>query len=1058
MIKNFTFLTFVLLIFIFPQLQAQEKTTYLEIADQKFEVDSFKLAAKYYKKHLKKVKNDSLVLDKLGNSYYQSFKQYLGSQDFSNAQLYFKKYINTLKQNNSLTYGKVKNDYYNLTIGFLSEKNYPQSLRIYEKEMIPLVKESGNKVDAITLKREMGLYYVDLGNYSKAKKYLEKIYPDQDSIYKSANTLLCQGSAGDEKYSSFINMGKLDAARMYRFLYKYEKDSTQGQLFNLLIARSYWESGALFKGSSLYWYDKIITDKDVDNILKKTQIFVEQDYCQSWRSNPDATFSLEEEKKNLDIIRYAELNLNQTGKYLEAKALLKKVRWDDQLDPNAPEMDLFDNVIVVNPIGTESVNLSGSEFGPTIYKNETLLFASDRNTANPVTYNLADEDRRPYDILMYSLIKKDRKGILQLTPERGKTDLDTASLANSDEGIETLPKFFEAERNVSYNEGAIAFFPGIWNKAIFTGNYYSDKKDLNKKDKLSKAKLNPLKLFIAERPTDSASWEIANQVEFSGDLAYLLNDEKVNVGHPSLVQANGKTMMFFSSDANQNNSDIYFSVFDQETEKFSEVKHLPPTVNTIGNEVFPFVHKDKNENLTLFFSSNRQGGMGGLDIYEIQLDKNGIPVGEIKNLKNPDSQINTLNSDGDDFALVMNEMGSGGYFSSDRNNNQDDIYKFRIYKMEIVVMDKDSLKPIYNADLSFSATNVPFHQNDSTDTNGFLNVKQFPLNDYIDFHSIAFGYRPGKSGVYTVEDSIPLNGIIRDTIWLEKVPAKVIVLANIESEQQVFIELKKPFDGTTQNGLKVHIEPNVLYELIDENGSNRLINTESEDPYSTAIPIGSFFEIKDFDQEAKRIAFEDSLNHHGIIIEEHTLINNIRYITGRNAFNNADGKVSPIKELKNISKLMIVDYPHLTVKISSHTDKCPYSNFTEDKNNNYRLSERRNQAARDTLLDQSIEGNKIEENRIITCAFGQEFPVHNIYPTEPKGYNLKPRDKRVNKKRGTPCKNMFNRRTEFKFIYPNRTNFGEDCDCDKNNIYSIEDSRIEPDFIPEEETEKLGKL
>ncbi|WP_020530772.1 OmpA family protein [Flexithrix dorotheae] len=1053
MTKNFTFLTFVLLVFIFPKLQAQEKTKFLKLADQNYEVDSFKLAAKYYKKHLKKVKNDSLVLEKLGNSYYQSFAQYLGNRDFSNAQLYFKKYVKTLKQHNALTYEKVKQDYYNLTNGFLSVKNYPKSLRIYEKEMMPLVKESGNKEDTITLLREMGLYFVDLGNYSKAKKYLNRIYPDRDSIYKSANTLLCQGSGKEENSSSFINMDKLDAARMYRFLYKYEKDSTQDQLFNLLIARSYWESGALFKGASLFWYDKIISDKDVENIQKKTQIFVEQDYCQSWRANPNATFSLEEEKKNLDIIRYAELNLNQTGKYLEAKALLKKVIWDDQLDPNAPEIDLFDNVIVVNPVGTESINLSGSEFGPTIYKNDTLLFASDRNTANPVTYNLADEDRRPYDILMYSLMDKDKKGILSIAPQTEKNDLDTASLSNSTDGIETLPKFFQTERNVSYNEGAIAFFPNNWNKAIFTGNYYADKKHLNKRDKLSKAKLNPLKLFIAERPDDTTSWEIVNQVAFSGEMAYLLNDEKVNVGHPTLVQANGKTLMYFSSDVNHNNSDIYFSHFDEESGKFGDIKHLPAVVNTIGNEVFPFVHKDNNENLTLYFSSNRQGGMGGLDIYEIQLDDNGMPIGELKNLKNPDSQINSLNSVGDDFALVMNEMGSGGYFSSDRKNDQDDIYKFRIYKMEIVVMDKDKDQPISKANLSFSGTNVPFHNTDSTDQEGFLNVKQFPLNDYIDFHATAFGYRPGRLGVYTAEDSIPLNGIIRDTIWLEKVPAKVIVLANIESEQQVFIELTKSFDGTTQNGLKVHLEPHVLYELIDENGSNRLINTESETPYSTAIPIGSFFEIKDFDQEQKIKAFNDSLNHHGIIIEKQTIIKNIRYITGRNTFISKDGKVDPQVELQKVTDLM-EDYAHLTVKISSHTDKCPYSNFTEDKNNNYRLSERRNQAAKDFLLKQEIKNE-----RIITCAFGQEFPVHNIYPTEPEGFKLRPRDRKVNQKRGTPCKNMYNRRTEFKFIYPNRANFGEDCDCDKSIIYSIDGSRIEPDFIPEKEgPEKLGKL
>lgn len=59
-------------------------------------------------------------------------------------------------------------------------------------------------------------------------------------------------------------------------------------------------------------------------------------------------------------------------------------------------------------------------------------------------------------------------------------------------------------------------------------------------------------------------------------------------------------------------TDLYISFFDEKEKCFSEPKNLGPKINTNRIESAPFLAYD---NRTLYFSSNRIGGLGGLDLY-----------------------------------------------------------------------------------------------------------------------------------------------------------------------------------------------------------------------------------------------------------------------------------------------------------------------------------------------------------------------------------------------------------------------------------------------------------
>lgn len=135
-----------------------------------------------------------------------------------------------------------------------------------------------------------------------------------------------------------------------------------------------------------------------------------------------------------------------------------------------------------------------------------------------------------------------------------------------------------------------------------------------------------------------------------------------NLRHP-FVTADGDTL-FFSSDrpGGYGKLDLYYSV--RQDSVWSEPINLGPTINTSENEAFPTCF-----NGVFYFSSNGRIGFGGYDIYSANSYRNPT---EINNVGYP------VNSSSDDFYLFFRDH-KGGYFSSNRPKGQggDDIYAFK---------------------------------------------------------------------------------------------------------------------------------------------------------------------------------------------------------------------------------------------------------------------------------------------------------------------------------------------------------------------------------------------
>ena len=139
-----------------------------------------------------------------------------------------------------------------------------------------------------------------------------------------------------------------------------------------------------------------------------------------------------------------------------------------------------------------------------------------------------------------------------------------------------------------------------------------------------------------------------------------------NFAHPALSP--DENTLYFISDVKgtKGKSDLY-KVSVTGHKSYGEVTSLGETINSSRTEIFPFVSADNK----LYFSSNRRGGKGGIDIYVYDLSSSDAE-------QIPQSLDEPINSKGDDFSFFLNEDLTTGYLSSRRLKGEggDDLYYF----------------------------------------------------------------------------------------------------------------------------------------------------------------------------------------------------------------------------------------------------------------------------------------------------------------------------------------------------------------------------------------------
>jgi len=206
------------------------------------------------------------------------------------------------------------------------------------------------------------------------------------------------------------------------------------------------------------------------------------------------------------------------------------------------------------------------------------------------------------------------------------------------------PKELKSERNSLFNNGPFCISPD--GKTV----YFTSEIETGSAAKKKNFK-NHSGIFMAE-------------VSGTNLLAlhpFKFNNPDYDIGQPS-VSNDGKFLFFASNmPGGQGGSDLFYCEFVNGD--WSAPVNFGPRVNSPGTENFPNYHPSGR----LFFTSDRSGGIGNLDIYYTILTKG--------KWDEPVLLPEPVNSTYDDFSLVAEDNLQRGYFSSNREKS-DDIYRF----------------------------------------------------------------------------------------------------------------------------------------------------------------------------------------------------------------------------------------------------------------------------------------------------------------------------------------------------------------------------------------------
>jgi outer membrane protein OmpA-like peptidoglycan-associated protein len=608
-----------------------------------------------------------------------------------------------------------------------------------------------------------------------------------------------------------------------------------------------------------------------------------------------------------DIFNYSSV-LRSNGKYAESVLWMERFH---QMDPD----DLRGRSFMTNTHDMQNllrddgqysiihldINGPYQEFGTSYYDNK-IVFAS---TRKPVKLT-----RRYYNY--------NDQPFLDLY----QADMDGANLLNP------RPFFGNRISNNRWHEGPASFARNGELMAFTRSSYNTTSSDGTVK----------LEVYFSEINRDD-SW--------STPFPFKLNNPEYSVSHPFLTQ-DGNTM-YFSSDmpGGKGGADLY-RIRRTSNGTWGQPENLGETINTEGDELFPFFHESEN---ILIFSSNGHLGLGGLDIFLAPQ----MVDGTFSYPKNAGARLNTRF---DDFALIMDHNFKTGYFSSNREGGvgDDDIYFVEFLKPFIfgkiisgIARDTNE-EPLRGVEVELFSEDGEMIQRTTTTESGRF---EFVVNG-----EQEWTMKGVKSGYFDTEISFATNSL--QDLFIEEMI--------LEKDPQISLHFAIRDKGSNRPVVNARIE------LVDKiTGEKHEFFTNVAGEYNMPLPdkrINHYvtYEYKveatgymtfngtynrTLDKEGQYNIFEElgltflRIEPGKTRLEELVSINRIEFETYRHTLN-----VETIAELEKVIEVLNGN-PTMAIEIGSHTD-CRGSTQL-----NQQLSERRAQAMAEYIRSRITDPRRV---------------------------------------------------------------------------------------------------
>ncbi len=416
---------------------------------------------------------------------------------------------------------------------------------------------------------------------------------------------------------------------------------------------------------------------------------------------------------------------------------------------------------------------------------------------------------------------------------------------------------------------------------------------------------------------------VIRMLKFDGSKAQTpsFNNIRFSTAHPTLTRDGQK--IFFSSNRPGGFGGMDLWYCERRDGGWSEPVHLDSTVNSPYNDVFGFLYRDS----ILFFASDRpaNGQDAGLDIYL------SAPVGSPAIRLDP-----PINSDYDDFGIWVLPDGKKGFFSSNRPGGAggDDLYRFDVLRKTLslcfTVRDVQG-RPVPGASVSIQSAQ------------GLRKIATTNQTGKICFAipgDRKYSYRLTGRHIHELTGSVSL----------EQTPQTISLVA-------VPISRCREITGRVTSININHNLPDTRLTL-RYGGSNTLkLQTDDLGVFRFCLPDS----IRHYRLHAEKegyVAFEksfsvrDNLSINLVpvpsgITREKYVMENIYY-----DFDDTRIRESSAQELRNLAKIL-QDHPDLHIALVAYTDSRGSRRYNE------RLSRHRARAAKDFLVRLGIAPERI---------------------------------------------------------------------------------------------------
>jgi outer membrane protein OmpA-like peptidoglycan-associated protein/tetratricopeptide (TPR) repeat protein len=393
-----------------------------------------------------------------------------------------------------------------------------------------------------------------------------------------------------------------------------------------------------------------------------------------------------------------------------------------------------------------TINSPNSDFGGSFYKDQ-LVFSSSRESKS-IFIRTHSWTGLPFTSLFSGTITSD--------------------------GLVSDAKKFAKSIDSKFNESTPVFTKD-GNTVYFTrNNFIKGKKGQNAEGTVF------LKIYRAQK-NQKQEWDNVTELPF--------NSDNFQVAHPAL-SPDEKTL-YFASDrpGTLGKSDIY-KVEIKPNGNFGEPENLGKTINTEGRETFPFI----SESGILYFASDGRPGLGGLDIFQVDINK----IDKRNSVLNIGAPVNGTM---DDFSFCINETTNRGFFTSNREGGEgnDDIYGFTQIKPIVYpceqqlagnVTDKQTNEILPGSEVTL------FSKENKVISSQFSNDKGEFNFGYVDCNA-SFFIRASKTDYSTDEKDIQIpnyTGETKTTLAIEKTQIPIVPgtdLSKVFHIKEIYFDLDK---------------------------------------------------------------------------------------------------------------------------------------------------------------------------------------------------------------------------------------------------------------------------